>query len=972
MAGAAPPRPAVHVHVHGRVHCGPFLNARSRSWLNRHGVTHIVNATEDAPCLFERDIRYLRVAVRDGAATDLASHFERCHAFVCHALSRGSSVLMHCHMGKSRSAALLAAFLLREEGMTLPDALHYVRSIRQAAAPNPGFLRQLKRYEQQLAACRASVAAAAASDARPCAWLSWMLGRAPTLIQLVFLPPEMIEEMGEEASGAGEEAARAPAERAVLGFLPPEMIEVMGEDMDAENSGAGAKASGTGTEAARARLEAARAGGEAAHSPAQRGEPPNVPRTFVICEGRLAVDHTQHQRLWKEAVEAWKIERCRSPAAASEDGPRTADGKPLAEGSGEGFDPRTGERLHTADASGDVARTEVGLSSAGKSGEGLDPRTDVLGIPASRAVALLSGGQSYTAWNDRKRRVVTLLSRAKQDIDETRPPEITSGVGCATTDAYGRGEARAGAGARSGAETGSGDDGYNGVGSAEFRAEASRGPAQSAAGGSPEYSAGAWPCFAGAVIGSELKHARAGAGGCFSGTETGSGGKGSNVLGSDESLYCSAEYSAGDWPCFAGAVIGSELNLTALALRSFPKAHEAWAHRRWLLSLHPGAEAGSTHRKDVSAEQSAPCIQGTPRQAALRKPSTDGSIEASTLPAPPPPNANVAELTHELHLALSALESRRANYHAARHAARAIRTFSGVHTNPAVHTFHGVHTSSSVHSCPDIHTLPDASPCAPAGARVSDGTLLSTGRPVRSTCGQSDAAAALVELCDTHPVAARVSDGSSISNVSNGATLNDEITPPSPSGKSDATAAMVELRDTHPALRSTGDASVLYVRRAIARAVGTGALPPAAQLDAVWASKVAVGPASAAQLPSAAQYGGVPTEDDRERRGTAAFGLHAEMRWAREQIRGTPWQEALWAHLRALLLEAGSSIQREARGTGAEQGLKTQDTEGGSDAGAEFTAGILSSRALGSEAQMAEAARLAGRHQEWARPWCRE
>lgn len=747
--------------AHGRIHVGPFLNARSRSWLHRHGVTHIVNATEDAPCLFERDIRYLRVAVRDAAGADLSSHFERCNAFVCYALSRGGSVLVHCHMGKSRSAALLAAFLLREEGMTLPEALQYARFIRQAAAPNPRFLRQLKRYEEQIAVERASTAATAASDARLSARLSWMLGRAPTPIHLVFLPPELLEAALRERA----EATHAPGVAAGVGGYTH----------------------------------------------------PNSPATFLMCEGRLAVDHTQHQRLWKEAVAAWRAERRRCAAAA---------------------------------AGGKGART-AGAFSAGESHEDLDTRTDMLGLPASRAVALLSGGQNYTAWNDRKRQIMRLLSRAPQASTDPSPLAHPSSMGCAMADANGSGEARADA-----------------------------------------------------VAGTDAK------------------------AGGDASCGVGCSRSSGGSSGFADAVIGSEIMLTALALRSFPKAHEAWAHRRWLLSLHSCADADSTRPDGAIAAQSSTVMCAAQPQVLMVR-SLDIPVAGLTLPAPPPPSADAAELDHELRLALSALEGRRANYHAARHAARAIRNQCGTL------------------DAPHLAQLP-ASMCPPAPA---------PGMPADPTV--------------TDEACVRVGPSGGLA----GARSNNRTSAATGGKLSAAAAPLVALRDTHATLRSTGDASVLYVRRAIARAAGTGTVPAAPSAALLGAPGESNGArASSSTLPLARQDGmaaSAPREADEEQRGmAAAAGVQAEVEWARSQIKRVPWQEALWAHLRALLLEADAYPQGLVRGKRAvpRYRLGAQVTERGQGAAgeADWAAGILSSRTLGSEAQAAEANRLARKHQEWA------
>lgn len=46
-------------------------------------------------------------------------------------------------MGRSRSAALVLAYLMMEHGLTVVDAIEHVRQ-RRCVLPNHGFLRQLR------------------------------------------------------------------------------------------------------------------------------------------------------------------------------------------------------------------------------------------------------------------------------------------------------------------------------------------------------------------------------------------------------------------------------------------------------------------------------------------------------------------------------------------------------------------------------------------------------------------------------------------------------------------------------------------------------------------------------------------------------------------------------------------------------------------------------------------------------------
>lgn len=58
-----------------------------------------------------------------------------------------AKVLVHCNWGKSRSVAMVLAYLMKRKGLTLDGALAYVQSKRCIAQPNEGFMRQLKAYE---------------------------------------------------------------------------------------------------------------------------------------------------------------------------------------------------------------------------------------------------------------------------------------------------------------------------------------------------------------------------------------------------------------------------------------------------------------------------------------------------------------------------------------------------------------------------------------------------------------------------------------------------------------------------------------------------------------------------------------------------------------------------------------------------------------------------------------------------------
>ena len=53
---------------------------------------------------------------------------------------------MHCHAGQSRSATVVAAFLMQRDQLSVNDALRKIRLVRDMQ-PNPGFMDQLQIYK---------------------------------------------------------------------------------------------------------------------------------------------------------------------------------------------------------------------------------------------------------------------------------------------------------------------------------------------------------------------------------------------------------------------------------------------------------------------------------------------------------------------------------------------------------------------------------------------------------------------------------------------------------------------------------------------------------------------------------------------------------------------------------------------------------------------------------------------------------
>ena len=131
------------------VYVGGVGGAKSLDRLLENGVTHIVNCSPVCHHVSHDEFEYLLVTVYDKSTEDIEREFTRTNDFIRSALTDGGVVYVHCYAGQSRSATLVAAYLM-SQGHSLREALALVRKNRPKAKPNSGFMEQLERYERRM------------------------------------------------------------------------------------------------------------------------------------------------------------------------------------------------------------------------------------------------------------------------------------------------------------------------------------------------------------------------------------------------------------------------------------------------------------------------------------------------------------------------------------------------------------------------------------------------------------------------------------------------------------------------------------------------------------------------------------------------------------------------------------------------------------------------------------------------------
>ncbi|NXK25410.1 DUPD1 phosphatase, partial [Arenaria interpres] len=161
-----------HVNeVWPNLYIGDEKTALDRYSLEKAGFTHILNAAhgqrnvDTGPEYYhDMNVEYHGVEADDLPTFKLSQFFYSASKFIDNALQdERNKVLVHCAMGRSRSATLVLAYLMIYKNMTVVDAIEQV-SRHRCILPNRGFLKQLRELDVALALQRRNTKNSLPSD----------------------------------------------------------------------------------------------------------------------------------------------------------------------------------------------------------------------------------------------------------------------------------------------------------------------------------------------------------------------------------------------------------------------------------------------------------------------------------------------------------------------------------------------------------------------------------------------------------------------------------------------------------------------------------------------------------------------------------------------------------------------------------------------------------------------------------------
>jgi len=134
--------------VYPRIYVGNLSTSLNKDLLKEKGITHVIIALTGLPPPYPDDFKYLSLPAIDVESFDLSQHFDNSNRFISETLENDpdNKIYVHCVCGVSRSVSIVCAYLIQEHGLTPLEAIKKIKSQRDCANPNEGFVSQLQKY----------------------------------------------------------------------------------------------------------------------------------------------------------------------------------------------------------------------------------------------------------------------------------------------------------------------------------------------------------------------------------------------------------------------------------------------------------------------------------------------------------------------------------------------------------------------------------------------------------------------------------------------------------------------------------------------------------------------------------------------------------------------------------------------------------------------------------------------------------
>jgi hypothetical protein len=133
-------------YVIDNIFIGSAHNAANKKLLDRLNIKYIINVTAEINNYFQNEIEYANYIIYDDNKQSILNYLDESYKKIKEFQAKGNgSILIHCFMGASRSATILAYYLIKEKKMGVKEAYDFIKGKRNLVNPTHKFYKELNK-----------------------------------------------------------------------------------------------------------------------------------------------------------------------------------------------------------------------------------------------------------------------------------------------------------------------------------------------------------------------------------------------------------------------------------------------------------------------------------------------------------------------------------------------------------------------------------------------------------------------------------------------------------------------------------------------------------------------------------------------------------------------------------------------------------------------------------------------------------